>query len=442
MQHDHFQTNQKRGGGRITSPDYRQSLKQIEDFAGLEADTNRYDLLRLVKRVGKLAGFSQRMIQLLEYYLAFTREQDWEEGSYPLVYQSLARTARDLNCTERHIQRVEKQLFEVGAITWNDSGNHKRYGQRDPKTGDILYAYGVDLTPLAYLKPELEDKLHEKQLYDQAWYETKREISWYRSQIRGLLYEMQTEEGGVVQMIQVFEPRYQEIAYQIRNHMDVAALRTLLDRHKKLHSELLVAVEELAHEQPKTNQASNMDKILVVKTVHNPQETSKMSSRSDRNVSHIQYKTQLYNFIRSPSDPCLQESVVHPSEQNPFLCEVGLEHIRPKHVLQAASDRFRERLPIAPRPMNWDDVIEAAHRLCPELHVSQNSWGNACQRLTREGAALALIITDQGTQRSSDPVRNSAAYFRGMVNKAETGDLQLNKSIFGLVDKCLESEAV
>ena len=102
------------------------------------------------------------MINLLDYYMAFTRDLDWEEGSSPIVYQSLSRTALDLGVSERQIQKLEKALFEVGAITWNDSGNHRRYGQRCQETGRINYAYGVDLTPLAYIKADLEIKLAEK----------------------------------------------------------------------------------------------------------------------------------------------------------------------------------------------------------------------------------------------------------------------------------------
>ena len=73
-------TNYGRGGGRIASPAYRASLAVSNDFAGLEETTNRYDLLLLVKKVGKLAGFTPRMIQLLDYYLAFTRDVDWGGG--------------------------------------------------------------------------------------------------------------------------------------------------------------------------------------------------------------------------------------------------------------------------------------------------------------------------------------------------------------------------
>ena len=77
-------------GGRINSPKLRRSLQRSEDFSGLEQDTQKYDLLLLVKRAGKRAGFSPRMVELLDYYMAFTRDIDWERGSRPIIYQSLA----------------------------------------------------------------------------------------------------------------------------------------------------------------------------------------------------------------------------------------------------------------------------------------------------------------------------------------------------------------
>src|SRR5690606_1300169 len=105
----------------------------------------------------------------------------------PVVFQSLSRTALDLGVSERQIQKLERRLFEIGAVAWHDSGNHKRFGRRNPKTGKLLFAYGVDLTPLAYLKQQLEEKLEEKQRYNDQWQATKRAVSEHRRQLRGHL---------------------------------------------------------------------------------------------------------------------------------------------------------------------------------------------------------------------------------------------------------------
>jgi len=411
-----------RGGGRIASDRYRQSLDLCEDFTGLEENTNRYDLLLLVKRAGKLAGFTPRMIVLLDYYMAFTRELDWEEGSRPIVYQSLARTSLDLGVSERQIQKLEQQLFSAGAITWNDCGNHRRYGQRHSSTGKIIFAYGVDLTPLAYLRAELEQKLHEKQLYTEAWQKTKRLISSYRRQIRSLMLEWQQEEGPQAQLLQKFEQDYQEIAIQLRTHIELQELRTLLGRHKRLHSALVDAMEVEGNRENKASarQSSAADK------------TQKSSCRSVPKFVHYKYSTQLKNN-GSPSASCFQKSVAKPTGPDDLVSATGLQHVSLGQSLQAASDRFLGYLPLASRPMEWNDVVEAAYRLRSELHISQQNWAEACEVLGRVGASLCVLITDQGTQRAENRVTQPAAYFRGMVNRARAGELRLYNSIFGLI---------
>ena len=66
--------------------------------------------------------------------------------------------ASQLGISERQVWNRESALHALGALTWNDSGNQKRYGQRDKETGAIKYAFGVDLSPLAALLPDEEQK--------------------------------------------------------------------------------------------------------------------------------------------------------------------------------------------------------------------------------------------------------------------------------------------
>jgi replication initiation protein RepC len=411
-----------RGGGRLASPGYRLSLAQSEEFAGLEEGIDRYDLLLLVKRVGKGAGFTPRMIHLLDYYLAFTRDCDWEQGSRPIVYQSLSRTALDLGISERQVQKLEQALFHAGALTWCDSGNHKRYGQRHPQTGRILFAYGVDLTPLAYLREQLTQLLQEKRLYDEAWLDTKRAISWQRRQIRSLLLEMQ-EEGADASALARYEERYQEIACQIRTQIDLSELRLLLTRHQSLHSDLLTVVAPKSGQHAEAHERANL-----------PQETPKGSCTSERKFAHYKYTNPVNKFC-SPQDTGFQESVADLSEPEDQPLASGMQHISLKQVLLAASDRFRAGLPLEPRPMNWNDVVEAAYRLRPELGISQQSWGEACQILGKVGAALCLLITDSGLDRDKNSVKQPAAYFRGLVNRARGGELHLHNSVYGLIER-------
>jgi len=456
MQTDIFPEISTPGGGRIASPKLRQSLEQCEDFAGLEENTNRYDLLLLVKRAGKSAGFSPRMIALLDYYMSFTRDIDWEEGSRPIVFQSLAKTALDMGVSERQIQILEKQLFEVGALTWHDSGNHRRFGQRCDETGQILFAYGVELTPLAYLKAELQDKLHEKQLYDKAWMETKRQISYYRRQIRAILLEAEngageSEAGFTLDQAELIDfcGRYEQIAVSIRTYMDLMTLRELLDKHKDLHDMLSAKVAE--HDQE------------ALKSANNTKLSEKDSSKDDSNDVHYKYtkQKQLNKLSTSRTSPnFLQEGVGDPSQrqldigtsgegskrpskqqgreeessqEQSTILSTGLQHITLKQLLNISSDRLKAQLPVEPRPMNASDFVEAAYRLNRTLGISQNSWGHACMTLSRIGAAVCVILTDQANLREENRVMKPGAYFNTMVNRAKTGDLKLHKSVMGMI---------
>lgn len=438
MQHISTYSN-GRGGGRAASPAYRQSLSYCDDFAGLEENTNRYGLLLLVKRAGRAAGFSSRMIQLLDYYMAFTRDIDWEQGSRPIIYQSLSRTALDLGVSERQIQKLEKQLFDKGALTWNDSGNHKRYGQRHAQTGVLLYAYGVDLTPLAYLKAELEAKLQDKQLYDDAWMETKRQISWHRRQIRAIILEAGQGAEPETGELLLWQTRYEAIAQQIRTHMDLTELKALLEKHQTLYNTLLGSIVGADEGQEVQNKHDINSKI-----------TQKSSCTSERKFSHYKstnHESSDKSDTASPSGKGFQKSVAEgpepetkPQDRDNLILATGLQHITLKQVLNAAGDRFRENLPIAARPMNWNDVTEAAYKLRPKLFISQQSWGEACELLGRAGASICVLLTDQACNRTQSAVTQPAAYFRGMINKARSGELRLHNSIFGILKR--EEEGV
>ncbi|MCB1593246.1 MAG: hypothetical protein KDI90_12435, partial [Alphaproteobacteria bacterium] len=227
-------------GGRRSSPKFRETLALSDEFQGLPENVTHFDILKLVKRVGRELGMTERMIQLLEYYLLFTRDQDWSANARPIVYQSLYKTARDFGVGERQIQKLEQTLFEIGALTWQDSGNHKRYGMRDEDSGDILFAYGVDLSPLASLYPLLLQKYEEKQIRDAAWMDTKRQISGTRARIRALITELPAEEQEKA------HTHYLTIAYSIRAHMSLESLRELLGKHMEMRETLQQRLSESA----------------------------------------------------------------------------------------------------------------------------------------------------------------------------------------------------
>lgn len=407
------------GGGRSGSAALRYSQSLGERFAGLEEGANRYELLLLLKKTGALAGVTPRALDLLEYYLAYTRDCDWEEGARPLVYQSLTRTALDLGVSERQVQKLEAILFAAGVITWNDSGNHKRFGRRCTETGRIVYAFGVDLSPLAHLRGRLEKLLEDKRRRDEAWLETKRQVSWRRRHIRGLLLEA---EGRGDVAIDDYTRRYNAIAFQIRTHLRLEQLVELLDRHRALQDELLALVEAEASEPRQPS--------IPVSTA------PKTPNRSCNNVpqfAHSESTNQGTSSERSSlGDAGYREEGTRTAVHTDPATSSGMAHVSLGMAIDAAGPRLRERLS---EQGSWSDLVEAAYQLRPYCGISQASWGEACSVLGRNGAALCLLLTDRGACRSDDPVRAPAAYFSGLVRRARRGELRLHKSVFGLLER-------
>jgi replication initiation protein RepC len=305
-------------------------------------------------------------------------------------------------------------------VTWNDSGNHKRYGQRHPKTGRIHYAFGIELTPLAALRSELEARVQEKELLDVAWMETKRQISWYRAQIRGLLAEWSLRgDAGVTE----YDRRYSEIAVPIRTHLDLPYLRHLLEQHRSLQGAIADAMGLGNPASTKTPR----DEVLEVPIAR---KESPKGEIPDAHLDTTNQESSVETDTGTLTGKGLQGSRAGTSEIPCVAAGAGVEHVRLSTALLAASEQFRDHLPADP---NWTDIHEAAYQVRRDLRISQASWGEACQLLGRTGAALCVIIVDRATRRDVNHVQQPAGYFRGMLNRARGGELHLHRSIFGLV---------
>ena len=366
----------------------------IPPTGGLLKTVDRYHLLTLVKRVGKGAGFTPKMIQLLDYYMAFTQDQDWKKGATPIVYQCIAKTALNMGVSERQIQRIEAALFELGAISWKDSGNHKRYGQRCKITGRILYAFGIDLSPLAFLEEKLLLLLEKKNREIQEKLECKRQISFYRRQINSVISALANKEDTQEQAREVLE-EYEKIAKPIRASMKLSSLKAQLKQHKSLFETLSKSVDK----------------------------TPKESCRDDKNVAHIEPINQS-PFDNSKEEGGLQKGVSYE------IClpdpKTKAYHKSNKHteitltqVLDMASENFRTNIPIHPgKPITWNDIVEAAYRTKSDLGISQFAWGTACGKLGRVRAALCMMLTDRAYWREDNPVAFPYLYFQRIIVKA------------------------
>ena len=147
----------------------------------------RFRLIRLLERTGHTLGLSRTMTGHLAYLIRHTREIDWEPGNRAIVYKSVTNMARDHGISERQINNRERELIDILELDLELSGNFRRYGERDADTGRIKRAFGIDLTPLKDLIPDLETALAEQEAAEERWRDRKRELSALKGRIRKLV---------------------------------------------------------------------------------------------------------------------------------------------------------------------------------------------------------------------------------------------------------------
>lgn len=429
-------------GGRISSAKFRASLQKAEEFSGLNENVSRFKALRLIKQAGKIAGFTAELVELLEYYLVRTQDIDWTKDNQPICYQTVTATAQDLGISERQVWNREKALHNLGALTWNDSGNQKRYGMRDKETGAIKYAFGVDLSPLAALLPALERAIEQKKILQQLRDDEKRKITGLRAKIRALLNEA-TQYDELQDFVETITAEYKKISHSIRSYHSLEEMKTLKEQHQLTVSALLETLEGVVSSANSTG--SSVDNSVNV-SVNN-------TSMDAIDFRHIQSTTPLKSDksdYSSPQDNGLQEGVAALSVTNREDREGGKDgkdvgasgtelqngHITTKQVLNAASERFRENIPFSPGSrMGWDDLVEAAYALLPTLKINKSAWGDACNVMGRSYAAIAVMIIDQKMQDPETQIRNPGGYLRAMTTRALKGELNLHGSVFGLLKK-------
>jgi replication initiation protein RepC len=104
-------------------------------------------------------------------------------------------------------------------------------------------------------------------------------------------------------------------------------------------------------------------------------------------------------------------------------------------VLKLAQDELVKLAPklktYLPTPdPTWPQVVDAAAFLRADLGVSKSLWGDACLAMGREQAAIAIAIVS--TKEPTHFRTSAGGYFRGMVAKAKTGQLNLDRTLWGL----------
>lgn len=410
-------------------------LLQAERFAevGERISVSKSQAIVAVKKVAAAIGLKSQDLLLLDTFGAVTQAQDWEEGRRPIVWASnhflMEQTGFSLATLRRHVRR----LCEVGVISMKDSPNGKRWGRRDDD-GVIVEAYGFDLAPLAARAEEFE-ALYARLQAERAECACRRNaITVTRRMIRAKIEKaLETGLRGPWQELQeAFSALLERLP--ARSERVVGALESFLRQIKALMASVEKAFEaafdwpdRLDAEAPESASSSANMKPTSLES-----ETHILTTNEPDPVKRNRFETK-HAAGTAPEDPSL-EPVETP--ENVDLDINWSTHGTKRRsdvdipMLMASCPHFAEMARATCGYMrDWNDVHRAAASLRPIVGISEDAWNVANRVLgpAIAAASIALIID----KSSNGEVKSPGGYLRGLVERAQAGELHLERSFYG-----------
>lgn len=408
--------------------------------AGEQLSIPKTQAIVAAKKVAAAIGLKSQDLLLLDTFGAVTQTQDWEQGRRPVVWPSnnflMEQTGFSLATLRRHVRR----LCEVGLISMKDSPNGKRWGRRDDQ-GVIVEAYGFDLAPLAARTEEFEALYAQLQAERAFCASMRNTITVTRRVIRAKIEK--ALESGLRGPWKDLQTEYAVLLQSLpKRTTGPEALRSVLDWFKALSARVERFFEE-AFDWPE----SSDEKAVIEDVENNVQSVSKpvdMIPTSLKNEAHILTTNQPDPVIRNrfetkhaagvtpnmppPDDVDRPEDVDLDIEWSTHTNKHGSDVDIP--MLMASCPHFAEMARGVHGYMkDWNDVHRAAAALRPMAGISENAWNVANQVLGPAVAAASIaLIFDKHTD---GVVKSPGGYLRGLVEKAQVGELHLDRSFYG-----------
>ena len=418
--------------------------------------------MRVIESGGPDCGLTRAQTERLVYLVRHTLEIDWhDDGSTPIVWISVSRMAWELRISVRRVNEVERELVAAGWVAHRDSGNRRRWGERDPETGHVGLAFGLDLSPLGARYDDLAAAAEQREA-EWPMRRGARDVSAsLRCEIRQLLVgldrldEFEAATGTALPMtasVDALEDerwRLEAVRDALRN--DMLAVAGLRNAEERARGKLLVREgdpEGAARLVTPVDGCSRAEHLAV-------SGGSEGSARPEQRFRHILIQREsavtcggnrpAVNEFAVASDaaaaayalPASGEAGDEAPKQgipsrrrrlgDPGDC--GVRHLQPDRVAAAGSERFRALTGVDP---GWETVFDAASLRRCELGINDASWRAVLKALGWIGAAVLVVVIDGRCGERARFVWSPSGFAMACAERGRRGALHLHKSVWGI----------
>ena len=403
------------GAGHRRVDERTASTERLADsFSGLPENISHRHVLTALKRAAPYIGIPPRLVHAIDTLMSWSREVDWAEGQRPIVFPSNEKLSQKLGIGVRQLQKLLASATRWGLIAHRDSANGKRVGARG-RDGRLIYAYGIDLSPLGVRYADFVSIAAEGTAADLRLEVLRKRLTSARRRIRSLAQFALDEAIGGINTAGIIEIA-QLAVHQMRKVRDEGLLHACvaeLESHAAALADSIKTAVEVADVPPKA-----------------PKDSPKGVENDTRYTTTIQPSIAKATICRSLAVKRSDAGYDIRNNEPQSDVEMDLAHhgVDPSFIAAVAPE-------LISRPgeqMTWGLVIGDAERLVAQASIPADVWREACRLMGQKGAAASVFATAHKHVRGD--VDRPGAYLRGMNKNAAAGKLNLGRTFHGLKD--------
>lgn len=375
-----------------------------EAYEGLPEGVSKAMLLDRFERAAPRLGIGDGLVRLIRALVRVTHERDWIGRTRPIAWPSNDMLGEELQRSRTVVQGLIRAAVKAGLVHMRDSGNGKRYGYRGD-AGEIVEAFGFDLSPLAVRWDEFADLAAARGLEQAQRRHLRRKVGEIRREIRTVCADALERdfEGydweAAIERASGRLPRTPSLAELMALEIEFGSLLAAVDKAwtvaRKADESEPTGSESRAHKEPTTDPKA---------------ETATYPAWRGAVVADRPRSDDLHGDTAPPIN----------------------EEVIPLSLVLDAVPEIHHHLD-DPGAADWEEFVEAAYKAALLLGINLTAWREARETLGRNRAAIA-VATVLARWRSGE-VKSAGGYLRAMCERERTGDLHLLPSLFGLKER-------